>query len=192
MFALPETSSSVWRRLSRTERAQAIAFRAVFDANFDYVWSTVRYLGVRGEDTQDVCQEVFASVYRHLDSYDPSKPIRPWLFAFAYHAASNFRRLAHHRREVSEEDGTVGSSYEPEGRLEARSELELVTKALDTIDLDKKVVLILHDIEGQGASEIAELLKIPLNTVYSRLRRGRELFQDAVQALQMDKQEAKS
>ena len=56
--------------------------------------------------------------------------------------------------------------------------------ALDKLDEERRAVLVLHDIEGHGMPEIAELLETSANTLYSRLRRGREQFTKAVRQLQ--------
>ena len=46
---------------------------------------------------------MFVEVFRNLHRYDPARPLRPWLFAFAFRFASDYRRLARHRVEVYEE-----------------------------------------------------------------------------------------
>src|SRR5215472_17365750 len=80
-------------------------FRDVFAGEFDYVWTSLRRLGVHDRDLEDVAQEVFVHVHRRLDDYDPGRPLRPWLFAFAFRCASDWRRLARHRVEVLGEQG---------------------------------------------------------------------------------------
>ena len=53
----------------------------------------MRRLGVRPAELDDLCQEVFAVVFRRLSDYDPSRPIEPWLFGIAYRVM-----LDHHRK----------------------------------------------------------------------------------------------
>src|SRR5438552_2588961 len=74
--------------------------RALFDAHAGYVWSTLRRLGVPSADLEDLTHDVFLQVYRRLDVYDPLRPVRPWLFGFAYRIASQHRRRAHRRHET--------------------------------------------------------------------------------------------
>src|ERR1700722_2122177 len=74
--------------------------RTLFEEHVDYVWITLRHLGAREADLEDLTHEDFMRVFDHLDQYDPARPVRPWLFACAYRIASEQRRLARHRLEV--------------------------------------------------------------------------------------------
>jgi RNA polymerase sigma-70 factor (ECF subfamily) len=60
----------------------------------------------------------------------------------------------------------------------------LIARALGAIDLDRRAVFILHEIDERPMSEIAESMGIPLHTAYSRLRVAREEFEDAVRRIQ--------
>src|SRR5688572_18940673 len=76
-------------------------FRAIFVRELAYVVRSLRRLGVRHEEVEDMAQEVFLAAHVHLDRYDPSRPVRPWLFAFAARVAANYRRLSRHTHEVA-------------------------------------------------------------------------------------------
>src|SRR5689334_8515619 len=76
-----------------------LTFRAIFEAEFAYIFNTLRRLGVREPDLEDVTHDVFITVNRLLSEFDPSRPLRPWLFGFAFRVASDYRRLARHIRE---------------------------------------------------------------------------------------------
>src|SRR5580658_6150682 len=80
--------------------ATPVSFRAVFDAECGYVWTTLRRLGVADRDVEDVAHETFLRVAVHLPEYDPSRPLRAWLFVFIMRMARDYRRLARHRREA--------------------------------------------------------------------------------------------
>ena len=159
-------------------------FRSIFDAEFSYVWTSLRRLGVPDRDLEDVTHDVFVEVFRNLHRYDPARPIRPWLFAFAFRFASDYRRLVRHRIEIYEEP--VGTSADPaaDDVIAARELRALIAKALDSVDLVRRGVFILHEIDGQPMVEIAETLGIPLNTAYSRLRVGRDEFTTTFRLLQ--------
>ena len=64
------------------------------------MWNVLRRLGVHPNDVEDVGHDVFIVVHRHLASYDPSRPLRPWLFGICVRTVADHRRLARHRREV--------------------------------------------------------------------------------------------
>jgi RNA polymerase sigma-70 factor (ECF subfamily) len=157
-------------------------FRALFEAHAEYVTKSLRRLGVRPGDAEDLTHEVFLTVLRRWDSYDPARPPRPWLFAFALRLASAYRQSAYVRREKFEdaEPPRVGSA---EGLFVEREESTLVYRALDALDDDKRVVFTMFELDERTALDISAELAIPQNTVFSRLRAAREEFTRAVKRL---------
>src|SRR5688500_6597311 len=83
--------------------AERPVFQSVYQAEVSYVWESLRRLGVHPADIEDLAHDVFVTAYDRLDDYDPSRPIRPWLFGIAYRVALDHRRSARVRREVIEE-----------------------------------------------------------------------------------------
>ena len=148
-------------------------FRRIFEAEVDYVCRSLGRLGVSPGDVEDVAQELFIAVHRKLFSYDASRPIRPWLFGFAYRSASDYRRRTRFSLEVSSDADAASDAPLPDVVLESSERCALLEAALARIDLDKRAVIVLHDLDEQAIPEVAEALAIPLNTAYSRLRLGR-------------------
>jgi RNA polymerase sigma-70 factor (ECF subfamily) len=168
-----------------TDEPIAIEFRTLFEDTFDHVWHTLRRLGVRERDLEDVAHEVFLVVHRNLDTYDRARPIRPWLFAFAIRAASDYRRLARHRVELRDDTSTVvDPAPGPHEQAVTRERLDLVALALDALDFDRRTIFVLHQIDGVPVNQAALILGIPVNTAHSRLRLARADFALAVRRLQ--------
>lgn len=165
----------------------AASFRELFNAHFAYVWSSLGRLGVAERDREDQAIEVFFRIHQRLASYDTGKAVRPWLFAFAVRVASEYRRRGRNDAElVAEPDELLAASEDgPDAALDRREQRELVHAALDAVDLDKRAVLILHDLDDSSIPEIAVALGIPEGTAYSRLRAGRREFTNAVRRLQL-------
>jgi RNA polymerase sigma-70 factor (ECF subfamily) len=151
----------------------------LFDAGFDYVWNTLRRLGVHPSDLEDVTHDVLLDVYRKISDYDPARPLRPWLFAFGFRAAGEYRRRTRHGHAVIDEAQLVDHGPLPDERLAASENRELVDAALETLELGQRAVLVLHELDDIGVPEIAVALGIPVNTAYSRLRLAREHFAKA-------------
>jgi RNA polymerase sigma-70 factor, ECF subfamily len=154
-------------------------FHEIYESHFELSTCTLRRLGVRECDVDDVAQEVFLAVRGALEGSDRTRPLRPWLFGFVMRHAANYRRLARHRcqQQLGNEDAPACSRMD--ARLDAKREVERVMRSLDE---SKRTVLALYDIEGLSAAEIASLLEIPANTVYSRIRVAREEFRERVAA----------
>jgi RNA polymerase sigma-70 factor (ECF subfamily) len=162
-----------------------VEFAQVFEDELPYVMATLRRLGARTEDLQDLAQEVFVTVHRIFDDYDPSRAIRPWLFGIAYRVALRHRDLARHKREIYEAAPDASDTAPlPDTQLERAEARVLVRAAMDRIEVHRRAVFVLSDLEGLSVPEIASTLGIPLNTAYSRLRRAREDFTSAVATLQ--------
>jgi RNA polymerase sigma-70 factor (ECF subfamily) len=157
---------------------------SVFDDHFGYVWKSLRRLGIADRDLEDLAHEVFLRVHERLHEYDPARPMRPWLFAFAYRVAAEHRRQACHRVEVV---GLATEAPDPRPRADERlvdaERRALFRAALERLDVDRRAVLVLHHVDGVPVADIAHALGIPVNTAYSRLRLAREQLACAVKAL---------
>lgn len=160
-----------------------IDFSRVFAEWFDYVWLLLQRLGVRSAEVDDVLQEVFLVVHRRLSDYDPTRPMRPWLTGITVRVARRERRLVrHHREQLTESDqlGRMLVEHEtPEASLAARQRRQRVHEALDALDDDRRAIFTMRDLHGIPCPEIAEILDLPVNTVYTRLRTARQLFKQA-------------
>ncbi|MBL9038107.1 MAG: sigma-70 family RNA polymerase sigma factor [Archangium sp.] len=162
-------------------------FERLYAAELDYVWNSVRRLGVAPAHLEDVTQEVFVTAWKRMDTYDSARPLRPWLFGIAFRVASDFKARAWQRHEVSDDeaDGT-DTSASPVEHLERRQAQALVLQALEQIPLERRGIFVMHDIDGTPIPEVAERLEIPLNTAYSRLRLARRDFAGAITSLKED------
>ena len=153
-------------------------FQDVYRREISYVVHTLRRLGVRDAELEDVAHDVFVAVYRHFGERDPARPLRPWLFGFCYRIASDHRKLARHRHEAPPllHEPADPAPQPDELVAEERLRRQLLA-ALDAMDFDKRSLVVMHDLEGISVPEIAALLAVPLNTAYSRLRLARAEFE---------------
>jgi RNA polymerase sigma-70 factor, ECF subfamily len=166
----------------------------MYDAHVDFVWRNLRRLGVLEGEVEDRTQEVFVIAYRRFDQFeDRGHGPRAWLFQIVLRVASDARR--HRRRHPEDPDGGEAEMREwtePEqpGELARREEISRLDEALATIDVARRAVLVLHEIEEMTAPEIGKTLNIPLNTVYSRLRVARTELEEALVRLEFDRVES--
>ena len=159
-------------------------FRAFFDAHFDFVWNALRRLGIRPDDLEDLAIETFTRVHERLADYDSTRPARAWLFGFAYRVAVGHRRLARHRTEVlGHADEAIEEGPAADDRIVLAQRRALLHEALESVPLDQRVVLLMHDLEELPIPAVAEALEIPVNTAYSRLRLARAELAEAVRRL---------
>jgi RNA polymerase sigma-70 factor (ECF subfamily) len=160
-------------------------FRELYDGHVAFVWRNLRRLGVPEAEADDRTQEVFVVAHRRFQEFEErGHGPRAWLFQIVLRVASGARR--HRRRHPEIPDGGHFAAQwvipPPQAEaLERSQRLAQLDAALATIDMGRRAVLVLHEIEEMTAPEIANVLGIPLNTVYSRLRVAREELEQALQ-----------
>jgi len=148
--------------------------RELYLENVDFVWRSLRRLGVPEPDVADSAQEVFLVAFRRMDQFEGRARWTTWLYRICFRVASERRRRAHVRREIPCEQAALELLLPP--TRDEHAELEVLDALLDAMDLEQRAVFTLFELEGFTGPEIAELLDVPLPTVYSRLRLARADF----------------
>jgi RNA polymerase sigma-70 factor (ECF subfamily) len=163
--------------------------RAIFDEHYEFVWRSLRRLGVPQPDTDDAIQQVFIIVARKLESIEPGKE-RQYLFGTVMRVAANARRARKKLREVPEEDAPEAPIVLPtvDARLDRAQARAVLDQILGSMADELRVVFILHVLEELPLAEVAAIVEAPQTTVVSRLRRAREEMDAAVTRLQARKQ----
>ena len=154
-------------RASADDPAGRIA--ALFDEHCGFVCRVLRHHGVHEAALDDAVQDVFVTAHRRWASFEGRSSARSWLYGIARRIAFRYRRSAdaRARRFVPSGDEAVEGIDEPFARAHAAHSLAALLRELD---VDKRTVFVLAELEGMTAPEIAEALGIPLGTAYSRLR----------------------
>lgn len=161
-------------------------FRQVYRQECPFVWRVVRRLGVRDTEVEDLVHDVFAAAYRSWPNLDGGRPIRPWLYGVCYRVVLDHQRKHSTTREQPFGRGGDAVALGQRGPAEAaerRQGLTLAQRLIDELELDRRAVFVLHELEELQMPQIAESLGIPLNTAYSRLRLARRDFEQAARAL---------
>ena len=136
----------------------------------------LRMLGNRAE-AEDVAQETFLRAHRGLGEFRGEARLGTWLYAIASRLcldrlASGVRR--HERSDDLALAQAPAEGTDAAGALE-RGELEAALReAVAALPEDRRIVVVLRDLEGLNYEEIAEVLGLPLNPVRSRLHRARQ------------------
>jgi RNA polymerase sigma-70 factor (ECF subfamily) len=155
--------------------------RTIFQQYSDFVWRSLRRLGVQDADVDDALQEVFLVVYRRISEYEDRGLMRAWLFTIARQVASHHHR-GNARTDLRHRALVVDASSPDLEEIVARREAqEVVRTFLEGLDEPQRMVFLLSDVEGMSAPEIAAALGANLNTVYGRLRLARKRFERAVE-----------
>jgi RNA polymerase sigma-70 factor (ECF subfamily) len=159
-------------------RAPAVdaRLRELVEMHHDFIWRSLRRLGVAAADVDDGVQHVFMVAARKLASIRPGKE-RSFLFQTALRVASDSRRTRSRRREASADEEPTDRGPVGEDLLDLRRARAQMDEILDGMTSDLRAVFVLFELDEMTMAEIAVLLEIPAGTVASRLRRARAEFQ---------------
>src|SRR5262249_30043790 len=153
---------------------------AFYDEHFDFVWRSLRRLGVPEAALDDAAQDVFLVAFRRQSEFEGRSAVRTWLFGIAWNRTRELVRGARRRSEVPLADSLPAApGVDQERAAMEREAFEFVYRVLDELAPERRAVLVMAEVEEMTAVEIAEILAIPLNTAYSRIRLARRDFEAA-------------
>jgi RNA polymerase sigma-70 factor, ECF subfamily len=160
---------------TRGEDFRAAHMAKAYKHHARFVKRTLRRLGVTHADADDVLQLVFLVIHRRFDEYVEVSAKRAWLFTVSTLLSKNYHRAI--RRARARRRRLVPPPIpDPEVLLFRREAARRVARFLDELDEPVRRAFYLANFEGLTAREIALALDMNMNTVYSRIRTARQLF----------------
>ena len=156
-----------------------------FDALYDTLAPRIRsYLLGHCRDAalaDDLVQDTFVQLHRSRRTYEPGRPVTPWVFAIARHVLLMHGRRTGRRlrfeRALAADVRVAEASRDETAILAAR---DGVRRALKEVPADQRRALLLHHVEGWSFAEIAGHLGIRVNAAKTRAFRGMRKLKDAV------------
>jgi RNA polymerase sigma factor (sigma-70 family) len=158
-------------------RGSADAFDALFARYRQPIFAFFCRRMADRSHAEELVQETFLAILRARDRYEATALFRTWLYAIALRILRSWRRKAAFRAVFS---GTLPADREPAGPDPSGDDLVLrdAVRRLDRIDRE---VLLLREFEELSYAEIATVLKVPVNTVRSRLFRARTALRELLE-----------
>ena len=149
------------------------AFRQLYDRYLDQVTRTVaRYLGP-GPELEDVVQEVFLELHDSLDNVSDHDGFEGWVYRVARNVAISHGRKRRHSVDFVQLQ-TLRAPINQWTKLTAREKIRALYAAMDCLSDKKREAVIMYEIEGNTLQEIADETDTSINTIASRVRRGRQ------------------
>ncbi len=161
------------------------ALDALLRRNERTVLRVLTLLGVPRQDREDVAQEVFLRVFRHLDTYRPGRPFSGWLYRVTVNAAHDYRirTLRVRRGEVPwspEADDAPDLDPRADDAAGRKHLLRRLEGALASLSERERAVFVLRELEGLETSEVARALGITGITVRRHLALARLRLRRAI------------
>ncbi|NLI98386.1 sigma-70 family RNA polymerase sigma factor [bacterium] len=144
---------------------------------------TVIYRFVRNHhEADDLAQETFIRAFKAIERFDVNYPFSPWIYRIAINLTLN--HLKKKKLKIADVDLEFQSSGEtPETTALKDETRKKVHKAIASLPLKLRQVLVLRVYEDWSYTRISEVLEIPVGTVMSRLSRAREMLKGELGAL---------
>lgn len=168
------------------------SFEETVAAHQRRVYTLARYLLGEPADAEDVVQEVWIKLWRHQSELD-RRGMAAWLTRVTRNACYDRlrqRRSAGRYLEPAGDDGTVerapDEAPDPEARSASRDFRQRVEAELRRLDEPYRSILILREVQGLKYREIADAMKMPLNTVRVYLHRGRRRVRERLKEMRGD------
>ncbi len=161
--------------LARHCRGDRDAFTQLMNAYQSSVYGYLVRCGVPSASRDDVFQEIFVKIHLAAASYQPSRPLGPWLFTIAANSVRNHLRdeSRHRRFDNTPTDSRPSGDHGPQALAEIDETIAWLEHALPSLPLEQREVLLLGSMGGLRLQDIATVLDIPLNTVKTLTRRAR-------------------
>ena len=161
------------------------SFREIYDQHFAFVWRLAANRGVPQRALEDVAQEVFIVVHRKLPEFEGRSSLKTWIAAIVRRVIADYvkkrgNRPAGDEPLAHEPPAAAQPGVSPAEELERKHAVELLDALLAKMSDDQREVFVLHELEHLSGAEIAELTASNENTVWTRLRAARRIFQEGV------------
>jgi RNA polymerase sigma-70 factor (ECF subfamily) len=172
------------RKATVSKAAVATAdFDSLYGEFFPFVWRMLWRLGVPPASVADAAQDVFVVVHRRLGDLRGAEVARSWVYGIVVRVARDYRRSVRRKGTLpgpDPEEVPDASMPAADEQLERREAAALLDQLLDSLDDDRREVLVLVELERMTVPEISQLLGANVNTVYTRVRAARRDFEQAL------------
>ena len=158
----------------------------------DAVYRFALRLSGSSDVAEDLVQETFLRAYRSWEQYTPGTSAKSWLFTICRNVFLRQRERSKRHDEILTEKATQATGgqvsrenpvfaasrdEDPEGDFFRGIVDERILQAIDGLQDEYRMAVILSDVEGLSYQEVSDVLKVPVGTVKSRLFRGRRQLQ---------------
>jgi RNA polymerase sigma-70 factor (ECF subfamily) len=161
----------------------AVAFTRLYERTRDLAWKALYRVVGHSPDLEDLLQESYLQLLKSLKGFRGDSKVTTFLHRVCVNTALMHLRTRRRRPEdLTDEmpEGEAGPETSPERAAQIAQAVKLTRAALAQMSEEKAAVVAYHDLLGLGPEEIAQLVDAPVNTVRSRLHRGRQEFTELV------------
>lgn len=171
--------------VERIKAGDLMAFETLYNRHKGPIYRTALAITRQQEAAEDILQECFLRAYRHMDKVDDRAPVGAWLYRIAVNLSYNWlsrRRFSLMPLEEVVDQLVSGPVPSPESTLERGELRQTIQDAIDELDFNHRMVVILFYLQDFSLADIAYILDCPVGTVKSRLYYAREHLRRKLEA----------
>lgn len=168
-----------YEMIERLRAGDESAFRELYDKYAGYALRVAAAVTKSKASAADVVQETFIRVYRNINSFDANQPFKPWFYKILINECNRLMKNIFRTIYFSDYfDNNPHEAYKDPYQFE---EYEDLYRAIEGLKGMYRLPLILKYMNGFTENEIADILELNLNTVKSRLFKGRRKLREALE-----------
>jgi len=164
----------------RCQDGELDLFEHLYDMYCNDLYRFCLFLARDPNTAGDLFQDTWVKAMKKIRSYDPQRDFRKWLFTIAANLQKDRWRWVKRWTKLLQGFQHVQGPA-PEEIAQGKQDKELLYRCLNSLPEKQRIPIVLHYIEGHKLEEIAELLKIPVGTVKSRLHNGKKRLKEMME-----------
>jgi RNA polymerase sigma-70 factor, ECF subfamily len=163
--------------IQKASKGDLKAFEEIYRTTCGFVYSCALRVAGNSSDAEEITQEVYLKVHKYLEKFEFRSTLKTWIYRITVNTAINYakkmkREMPAHK-DIDDHPG-AGVTVSVNDIIENSDNQRVLHTLLDVLNPEQKSCILLREIEGLDYKEIAETLGININTVRSRLKRGRQ------------------
>lgn len=164
--------------ITKAAQGDIESFELIYRCYSGFVYNVAYRVAGNPEDAQEITQDVFVIIHKKLGGFRFASALKTWLYRVTMNTSINYVKKAGRERgktlEFKEEITMAQPSTDKETIVEGESNEQVIESLLHSLNADQRACLVLRSVEGLSYQEIATALNVNINTVRTRIKRGRE------------------
>lgn len=161
--------------IKKVKKGKQHAFKKLYDLYADYALRTAYAITNNQNHAADIVQETFIKVYRNIEKFDEERPFKPWFYQILLNESKRYMKKQNKQAIPIESEEMLDYFHEEE-----YEDYEHLDRALDQLSEMHRTVLTLKYMNEFTEREIAQMLDLNVNTVKSRLYKGRQRLKSVI------------
>lgn len=172
--------------IEETKQGKEEGFKKLYDSTYQFVYSRAKMLCGSEQETSDIVQEVYISVYRGINTLKSNDSLFSWLKTIIFHTGGRIMKKKGNEILLSEESEEAFESLpdeteQTEQNFIDKQDVEIIRSCIDKLSDEQRAVILAYYYDNLKVEEIAELLSISVGTVKSRLFSARKKLKEYIQ-----------